>query len=70
MTEFINTISLDTAKSYIQDGAAFCSEIVRRNFARNTLTPDVVSAFAALAFVDDQGLPIVPAAHHQQRRVS
>lgn len=33
--------------------------------AQNKLIPEVVAAFAALHIVDDDGLPITPAAHHQ-----
>lgn len=39
--------------------------VVTQARASGVLTPEAVMAYAALALVDEQGLPIVPAAHHK-----
>lgn len=45
--------------------AAGLAETITRAKSNGRLTPAAVTAFAALALADDNGLPIVPAAHHR-----
>lgn len=39
-------------------------EMIQRDKARKTLTPETVATYAALHLTDDGSLPITPAAHH------